>query len=201
MLPWEHAAVAYLCYTGYARRAEGGPAAGWAVLVVLLASQLPDLIDKPLAWQVGLVPSGRSVAHSVFVGGPLAIGAVVVARRYGRPALGAAFAIGYLSHLLTDVIPTYPAAGWSLESVLWPVATNESAPEVMGTDTGAIEHTGQILFGAYPSLLAPEALIGLGLVGLAGLVWFADGRPGVRECWAVVRWPIDTLQPVVRREQ
>lgn len=201
MLPWEHAAVAYLCYTGYARWVEGGLPAGWAVLVVLVASQLPDLVDKPLAWQFGLFPSGRSVAHSVFVGGPLAAGAVVVGRRYGRPSLGAAFAIGYLSHLVTDAIPTYPGAGWSLESVLWPLATHESPAAAMSGDNSATGYTVDVLLSAYPSLLAPEALIGLGLVVLAGGVWLADGRPGVRELWVVLRWPLEALGSIVRRKQ
>ena len=77
MFPWEHAAVAYLLYAGYARWHDGTAPGGWAVLVVLVASQLPDLIDKPLAWQFGLLPSGRSLAHSVFVAVPVVV--VVVA--------------------------------------------------------------------------------------------------------------------------
>lgn len=34
-------------------------------VVPLYATQLPDLIDKPLAWSVGILPTGRSLAHSL----------------------------------------------------------------------------------------------------------------------------------------
>ncbi|WP_394740101.1 hypothetical protein [Natronococcus roseus] len=96
-------------------------------------------------------------------------------------------------------MPTAPGVGWSLESVLWPVATYESSPDVMATDTGVIESTAGIVFGAYPSLLAPSALIGLGLVVLAGVVWLRDGCPGLGECWRLVRWPIAALRAVGTR--
>lgn len=63
MYPWEHAAVASPLSAGSARWRTGATPGGWAVLVVLVAAQLPDLLDTPLAWQVGFLPSGRALAH------------------------------------------------------------------------------------------------------------------------------------------
>jgi hypothetical protein len=192
MYPWEHAAVAYLLYAGYARWRAGTAPGGWAVLVVLVASQLPDLIDKPLAWQVGLLPSGRSLAHSVFVAVPLVVMIVVLVRRYEQRPLGLAFAVGYFSHLVTDAVSVDGSI--SPTSVLWPLATYESSRETTGdgggTDGagepgGVLGQTTDIFLDAYPSIVALEPtradLISLGIVVLAGLVWLYDGHPGVRE--------------------
>lgn len=198
MFPWEHAAIAYLCYAGYARWRDGMAPTGWPVLVVLGASQLPDLIGKPLAWQVGLFPSGRSLAHSVFVAVPVAVVVLSLARRHDRTPLGVAVAIGVLSHLATDAVALYPGGSTSLESVLWPLATYESSVTTGGTEAGAVEHTGGILVSAYPSLITGEptleVVVRLGLVGLAGCVWLADGRPGIRELRYLIRWPITVTQ-------
>ena len=191
MFPWEHAAVAYLCYTGFARWQTGTPPVGWAVLVVLLASQLPDLIDKPLAWQGGLGPSGRALAHSVFVAGPLALAVLGLARRRNRTPLGVAVAVGWLSHLATDAVPLSPGGTPSFDSVLWPLVVYESSVDAAAATSGAAAQTGDLLLGAYPSLAAgdPSLAVGvrLGLVGLAGVVWLIDGRPGVRTLGSVIR--------------
>ncbi|WP_049941839.1 metal-dependent hydrolase [Haloterrigena turkmenica] len=198
MYPWEHAAVAYLCYTVYARWRTGTAPAGWAVLVVLTASQFPDLIDKPLAWQVGLVASGRAVAHSLFVAVPLALVARVLARRHGRGPLGTAFAVGTLSHLVADVIPLSADGSLQLASVGWPVVPYESAADTTASATGAVAHTSTTVVGAYPSVAAGDptlAVLGrLGLVGLAGVVWLSDGRPGGQE----LRWGVRMVLTAIR---
>lgn len=210
MYPWEHAAVAYLLYSGYARWRDEAPPAGWAVLVVLVASQFPDLLDKPLAWQFGLLPSGRSLAHSVFVAVSLVLVVSVLARRRDRAPLGIAFGLGYLSHLATDAVPLSPGGSVSPASVLWPLVTYESSFESEGTAGaasadatggsagGVLDRTADIFLEAYPSLIALEPtaadLLGLGIVVIAGLVWLADGRPGGRELEAVLRRPIDVVR-------
>jgi len=33
---------------------------------LLFATQLPDLVDKTLGWSLDVLPSGRSLAHSLF---------------------------------------------------------------------------------------------------------------------------------------
>lgn len=194
MLPWEHAAIAYLLYSGYARWRTGAPPAGWPVLVVLFASQLPDLIDKPLAWHVGILPHGRSLGHSVFFGVPLSLGVITLARRRGRPELGPAFAIGYLSHLATDAVPLYPGASTSFESILWPVVTREPTHSY----EGFLERTQRLLVADYPSILELEpsanALVGIAMVGVLLVIWILDGAPGRRELSVLVRWPIERVR-------
>jgi len=199
MLPWEHAAIAYLLYSGYSRLRYGRPPNGWAVLVVLFASQLPDLIDKPLAWQFALIPSGRSLAHSVFVGVPLSAVAVVLARQYEAHEIGSAFWIGYLSHLATDAVALYPGAETNFASILWPLVSQEGAPHTHG---GFFERAAAILIGDYPSLLVLEpttnVLIGVSMVAGMFLVWNLDGRPGVRETLRLFGWPLTKLRTALR---
>ncbi|WP_306052085.1 metal-dependent hydrolase [Natronococcus wangiae] len=207
MYPWEHAAVAYLLYAGYARWHTGASPAGRAALVVLVASQLPDLIDKTLAWQFALIPSGRSLAHSVFVAVLLALVVLAVARRHEATPLGAAFAIGYLSHLATDTVSLYPGGSVSLAGVLWPIIIYQPSAERIGDSSseatepvagGVVEQTGDILSGAYPSLVAleptGEVLVRLGIVALAGVVWLHDGCPGLRELRRVIRRRITAVR-------
>ncbi|WP_420877704.1 metal-dependent hydrolase, partial [Rosenbergiella nectarea] len=75
------------------------PPDGAAALAVVFASVAPDLIDKPLAWQFGIVSSGYGIAHSIFIAVPLSALAIWLARRAGRAPVGYAVAVGYLSHL------------------------------------------------------------------------------------------------------
>lgn len=200
MLPWEHAAVAYLCYSGYARWRYADPPEGWPVLVVLFASQLPDLVDKPLAWYFHLLPSGRSLGHSIFIGLPL-LGIVFgLASRRDESPPGAAFAIGYLSHLATDAVPLYPGDSTSFESVLWPVRQYEPSSSHRG---GFVERLLGTLLGDYPSLLDLEptanVLVGILMIGGTSLVWILDGTPGIRELVKLGRCPIDAIRSVIPR--
>jgi len=72
MWPWGHLAVGYVAFSVFVRFRLGRQPSGHAALALAVATQLPDLIDKPLAWQFGLLSSGISVAHSILVGVPLA---------------------------------------------------------------------------------------------------------------------------------
>jgi hypothetical protein len=92
----------------------------------LVATQLPDLVDKPLAWSLHLLPSGRSLAHSVLVAVPLVLLVWVVASHRGHGRLGVLFAFGYLSHLYADyyrVVLHVPAEQWPLRlaGLYWPL--------------------------------------------------------------------------------
>jgi membrane-bound metal-dependent hydrolase YbcI (DUF457 family) len=128
MWPWGHAAVGYLCYSAL-RLARGSdlPVAWPTVLAVGVGTQVPDLVDKPLAWGLGLLPGGRSLAHSLLILLPLL--AVLWAwadrgsdsdRRERR--LVAAFGVGLLSHPFADAL--YPVLGGDLRTLtflLWPL--------------------------------------------------------------------------------
>lgn len=170
MWPWNHAALGYLLYAGLTRARSGEPPGDVATLWLLLGTQLPDLIDKPLAWTVGLVPSGRMLVHTLFV----ALPACWLAYRYwnqlGRPERGVAFGVGYLSHVFGDAIGSLligqPAFArfliWPLLSV--PVDSQES---VVGEFTE--------LDLALSAGVAIQVALGVGLV----LLWLYDGAPGV----------------------
>lgn len=164
MLPIVHPVIGYLCYAVYTRATGSSPE--WdAGVVAVGAAAVPDLIDKPL-WLAGVVPVGRSLAHSLLVAGPVIVTIWMLTRRYGRPRLGIAFAIGYFSHLAADV-PWHIVAGSYAELgfLLWPVI---SMPPYSGTKPlGAI---GDLAV----TTLWIEAVIFIG--GLV-VVWF-DIRAG-----------------------
>jgi hypothetical protein len=167
MWPLGHAAVAYLCYTGYCR-AERRVPESLAVVALLIGSQFPDLVDKPLSWSLGVLPTGRSLAHSLLVVGPLVGVVYLLAKRSGRAECGIAFGIGALAHLLADSLPAL-WGGDTASYLLWPLLAVEpyesGPPSILGL---LIDSLGQ------PYLLAEFVL-----AALAVAVWQRDGYPGI----------------------
>lgn len=170
MWPWTHVAVGYLLYTTYChvrgRERPGGPEA----LVLAVGTILPDLVDKPLAWYVPVLPTGRSLAHSLLVGGVLAALVLRFAHRTGRTTVGAAFAIGYLSHPLADVILPVLTGEWRFLTFLaWPVLASPQydGPHSVVARLASMEPT-------------PYFLFQLALTALAVLLWANHGYPGLR---------------------
>ena len=181
MWPWEHVVFGYVVYSlfchAYYRDAPGGREA----LLVAFASVLPDLIDKPLAWQFGVFQSGYAIGHSIFFAGPLAVAAGLLARQWGRTRLGLAFAFGYLLHLVGDVIPIYAEDGvWSIQHLLWPLVVTEMNRQPAGLLDG-IRHQ----FLPYIESISvhdptPYHLFQVGLALFALVLWLFDGAPGPR---------------------
>ncbi|WP_306059259.1 metal-dependent hydrolase [Natronococcus wangiae] len=174
MWPLGHAAVGYLCYTLAARTRFGRPPGEIAVLVLLLGTQFPDLVDKPLGWYLGVLPTGRTLAHSLLLLVPLSIGAVLLARRYGRP-YGPAFALGALSHVLVDVLPALWGAA-DPNILLWPVLPIElyesGAPSVI-----------ELFLESFGD---PYVLLEFVLAALALVYWRRDGYPGLEPIRAAI---------------
>lgn len=179
MWPWEHLAFGYLLVSAYHRLAIEDRPGFSAVLIVALGTQLPDLIDKPLAWTFGVLPSGLSLGHSLFFAVPVSILGLMLARARNQQILGGVFAIAYGSHLLGDA--TYPlltGGSFSPSFMLWPLipASSEAGAgflfqleyfasrflQFLGTPRGGL----YLLF---------ETML---LFGTA-VVWYLDGRPGV----------------------
>lgn len=187
MWPWEHAAFGYLLYSGglhvWRRSGPDGPAA----LVLLLSTQLPDIVDKPLSWLFGLFPSGFSLAHSVFVAVPLIAAAVIGTRKRGRTELGIAFAVGYGSHLVGDVVgPIRSGASIALSRVLWPLVTHPPYDHdygLVGRTLVYLEAFTGTLGSADPVVLT----LYLALPVAALLLWIADGLPGVATVHRLLR--------------
>jgi hypothetical protein len=122
MYPWGHFAVGYICYSLAVRFRYHRPPEGVAVVALAFGTQLPDLIDKPLSWTFGFLPSGRSLGHSLLFAIILGIVAWYAGQRFDRQTEAGAFASGHLLHVLTDFSPAVIDGQWSkLGSLLWPV--------------------------------------------------------------------------------
>lgn len=176
MWPWAHAALGYLLYTGLCRVRNTSPA-GDAVIVLGVGTQLPDLVDKTLAWYVPVLPTGRTLAHSLLVAVPVIIAVALWLRSRDRAALGPAFGVGYLSHLLGDSAHAVVTAEWAeLTFLLWPVLPSPE-PEL-----------GKSLMAHLVAIEgSPRFLFGLLLTGVALAVWARDGLPGLETLWKLGR--------------
>ncbi|KAB1189952.1 metal-dependent hydrolase [Haloferax sp. MBLA0076] len=179
MWPWEHVAVGYLLVSVWSRVAKR-PLDSRAAIAVLVGTQFPDLVDKPLAWSLDILPSGISVAHSIFVSVPLSILVVLVARRFEVTTVGVAFALGYLSHIPADLFYSGFFFGnyGALGSFLWPISHGPDS-----SAAGLFTQTWYYLSRFLVYLRQPEAwayLLFEGiLLGSAFLAWVSDGRPGL----------------------
>jgi membrane-bound metal-dependent hydrolase YbcI (DUF457 family) len=121
VFPLGHATFGYLLYVPFASFADRRLPHGLTLGALLVGTQFPDLVDKPLAF-VGVLPSGRTLAHSLFFAVVLLAVLRFVTRRYGRPHLTTAFAFGHLAHLLGDVVnPVIAGRTGELTFLLWPV--------------------------------------------------------------------------------
>jgi hypothetical protein len=91
MWPWAHAALGYLAYTLYLRGRFNARPVGLPVVALGFGTQAPDLIDKTLAWYVGVLPYGRSLAHSLLAGSPIMLAVVAVFRARGADRVSRLF--------------------------------------------------------------------------------------------------------------
>ncbi|WP_336023531.1 metal-dependent hydrolase [Halobellus salinisoli] len=186
MWPWEHAAVGYLAWSVLVHVLRRRPPTGVEAVVVVLASVLPDLVDKPLGWEFGVFSSGYGAAHSVFFAIPVAVGVTHLLDELGRREIGAAFAVGYLSHLPGDLFVGFVREGrLPIERVLWPIRTVESS--YPGGFSGTLReylraYAGELLEGD----LGTAAVVGSGALAVCVAVWLYDGAPVLREIFAFV---------------
>lgn len=145
-------------------------------MLLLLGTQLPDLIDKPLAWTLPVLPSGRSLGHSLLLLVPLVlIVAVVVRNRDTEWAI--ALAVGALSHTIVDVLPAMiRGEPVYTTSLVWPLLPPPPYDE-----------QGRTILGQFLSLEpAPMVVFGLVLALVALVVWWHQGRPGIDTIRAAV---------------
>ncbi len=184
MWPWEHLAVGYLlcsaCFRLAGRRVDA-PAA----LALAVGTQFPDLVDKPLAWSFGVLPSGVSLAHSVLVAPIVALIVALLARRAGHAPVGVAFAVGYLSHLPADLVYPLLVGGPIVpQAFLWPlvVVPSSASGSLLTTVLMFAERSAVVAAGPRGALY-----LGIELLLLSGAtaLWIADGRPGLR--WPATR--------------
>lgn len=185
MWPWEHVVVGYLAYSAlsHVQRREA-PRPGEAALVVL-ASLLPDLIDKPLAWSLQLVSSGYGPAHSVFFALPAI--AVLSARWHttGRPWRAVAFGTGYLLHIPGDVLFQALDGTFDPSVFLWPVVVFEPTGERAGFLTESFVRISTFLSRLFAGDVSTYTTVQLGLLAVAILIWVYDGAPVFRQ---LIEW-------------
>ncbi|MFB6153492.1 MAG: metal-dependent hydrolase [Halodesulfurarchaeum sp.] len=163
MWPWGHLAVAYLTYSGLCRARESTPTAV-ATVAIALGSQLPDLVDKPLAWTFGVLPTGRSLMHSAITVAVLSVVVVWVARHRDRPEPYYALALGTWTHILVDALPGLE----KLSYLAWPLL----AQPTYTLEPSFLAHVQAIA-------LTPWFLVQAGLTVIATVVWYRDGTPGL----------------------
>jgi len=180
MWPWEHALFAYVCYSVYVHGRYRSRPRDVPAVALAFGAVLPDLIDKPLAWEFGLFDTGYAAAHSLFLGVPAAVAVYALAERRRAGAAGGAFLIGYVLHLVGDVLPASLSRGrLDLSPVLWPIAGRVSPPD-RGTFVDSVyglltEYLARLL----TLELTPVIALQLGSVVFGVTLWLADGRPGL----------------------
>lgn len=179
MWPWEHVAVAYLAVSIASRALWGQPPSRAPAVVAVVAGLGPDLVDKPLAWWLAVLPSGRSLAHSLVIGAPVIAVVLLVGWQLRRRRVAVAFGVGYLTHLAGDVAyPLVVKGELRVGFLFWPLV-----PAPGGGVDGALPHVSE-LFAAFLGFLAtPQGALylladGL-LLALALAVWLSDGLPGL----------------------
>lgn len=178
MWPWEHAAAGYLAYSVGKRLLGRGPPGEVATVGLAVGTQLPDLIDKPLSWGLGLFSTGYAVGHSVLVLLPVSLLLVAAAKRSGNRWL-VPLLVGYWSHLVTDVLdPLRYGQPPLIGRVLWPVVESDPYDRDRGLGRG-VHYLQEFLEGLASSppltVIVLYGLLPLGTVAL----WVADGRPGL----------------------
>lgn len=178
MWPWEHLAFGYVLFSLLTHLHERRAPRDIEVLVLAFVTQLPDLIDKPLAWVFGILPGGQTFAHSLLFAVPLILAVSALTRRYDRSSIGLGVAVGYLSHLAGDIIYKLLISGEaSMEFLLWPVldvSSPVSEPAYLYVKELFTEF---LVFLSTPRgtfLILFEFLLVGGALGL----WLYDGMPG-----------------------
>lgn len=181
MWPWEHLAFAYLIVSGFYRLAWRDRPTDVAAVVIAVGALLPDLVDKPLAWGLGVLPTGRSLGHSLLVVVPVLVVVLALGRRTRDPRAAVAFAIATLSHLAGDVLyPLVVSGELRVRFLLWPFVPAHVHDGGSGGLFGRVVE----YFGDFLSFLATPRgalflAVDIGLVLAAVAVWYLDGMPGL----------------------
>jgi len=170
MLPLGHAALGYLLYSGASHAIRGDTPTEWSVILLGFGTQFPDLIDKPFSWTFQVLPTGRSLFHSVFIVGLVCAAVILLSRRYGHRDLGIAFATGYGSHLIGDALhPAVTGSVQGLEWLVWPLIPAD-----------AVEYQKGFVEFFTSLTVTPWLLLEVLLAGGALVLWYVDGFPGFK---------------------
>lgn len=189
MWPWDHLAFGYLLYLILGAPNPRSQRDDLTFIVLAIGTQLPDLIDKPLAWSVGLLPSGLSLGHSVAFLAILTPLAVSVSNRYGRPGLASALVTGVASHLIGDVLfALLIGSPRPYQFLFWPVIPTAPEPSV-GFGPAIGEVWSKYIRFISTSRGAVYLFLNLTFNVTVLAVWIVDGTPGMKAVrgWASER--------------
>lgn len=119
MRPIEHLIIAISLAVGYTFLTEHRLPSLKLAAVAFVGSQFPDLIDKPLALQLHLIPTGRVFMHSLPFAVPVWLAVLAYGWKTNRPRGGVVFVLAHASHLLADNYAGL-ASGRVPSDLLWP---------------------------------------------------------------------------------
>lgn len=189
MWPWGHLAIGYLCYVASIELRGRGEQTVLTLSAVGIGTQFPDLVDKPLAWTFAVLPSGRSLGHSLITATIVITLVAVVARKRRQLEPALAFSVGYVSHVTADL---GPEVAWGLmlgdwsqlewtSYLLWPVLPVPPYPD----DKSFLTH-----FAAFE--FEPYVVFQTLLFGVAVGVWVWTGTPGLSRTgtWVRNKWHV-----------
>lgn len=131
MNPVEHLLVAAIPVVTYVLIRDRAAPTRKLLYVVFVGSLFPDLIDKPLAYQWFLIPTGRAFAHSPLVAVPVSLGILLIGRRTDHVREGFVFVFAYVTHIVADFwfLWDYPASN-HLQYLLWPLVPAPPTPRL-----------------------------------------------------------------------
>lgn len=123
MDPIKHVVLSLLPVVCYTLLRDRTVPSGVIVAIGVAGGLVADLIDKPLAWQFGLVPSGRMVAHSIVLSVPVLVVVLAAAVRLDRSSYGVVFAWGHLSHIVADFrsVLVHGTGSYWFPNLFWPL--------------------------------------------------------------------------------
>lgn len=178
MWPWEHLAFGYIVYSILARTRTRWLPSDAAVIALAVATQFPDLVDKPLAWTFGVFQSGIAMGHSLLFVIPVSLLSLYVAARIGKPGVGLGVTTGLLTHIAGDVLyPVLTGDGIAIRYFMWPLYR---APG--GESDGFLLAFEDLLLSFVTFLSGPTGMLYLAfeglLLGVAVGLWIADDFPG-----------------------
>lgn len=189
MWPWDHLAFGYVLYLIVSSRRPWSKPDDLTFITLAIGSQLPDIIDKPLAWSVGVLPSGLSLGHSLLFLVSLTVITAALSNRYGRPELAGSVIVGVSSHLIGDVLfALLTGAPRPYHFLFWPVI-----PTVTEMNIGLVTTIEEFWRYYLRFLSTPRGSVyliaNLTFHFIAVVTWISNGAPGtiaIRK-WAAKR--------------
>ena len=131
--PVGHFLLAALPVLGYLAVRDGDGPTPALVGVTAVGSQFPDFIDKPLAYELDLLPTGRVFMHSLPFAIPLSLAVLWYGWKTDRARASGVFVFAYFSHLFGDNVQLLLGPGARVPpDLLWPFVEPIQRPEIPG---------------------------------------------------------------------